>query len=212
MNGRRDRRALAGEVRDWRTVSFVGARASRMPVGLACRVRIDVTFRFADDPRRPRPGRDTANLMPAAKALVDGLTPSKPLYKTIEAYGRRTKVQTGATIGYGFVVDDRPAHVDGPHLHIGDPLDWTAFGPTCDVAMRVEVIPPACLHTPRCPAADSRVPEAARAVVYHPEQGWTLLCNGVKLFGDGGVLIPSGPVPALPANRGPALHRTVVTR
>jgi hypothetical protein len=29
-------------------------------------------------------------------------------------------------------------------------------------------------------------------VVSHPEQGWSLLCNGVVLFEDAGALLPSG--------------------
>jgi hypothetical protein len=28
--------------------------------------------------------------------------------------------------------------------------------------------------------------------VSHPEQGWSLLCNGVVLFDDAGALLPSG--------------------
>ena len=36
-----------------------------------------------------------------------------------------------------------------------------------------------CQHQPRCP--QSRAPDhlAARIVAAHPEQGWTMLCNGV---------------------------------
>jgi hypothetical protein len=26
----------------------------------------------------------------------------------------------------------------------------------------------------------------------HPEQGWSLLCNGVVVFDDGGALLPDG--------------------
>jgi hypothetical protein len=26
----------------------------------------------------------------------------------------------------------------------------------------------------------------------HPEQGWSLLCNGIVLFDDAGVLLPGG--------------------
>jgi hypothetical protein len=33
---------------------------------------------------------------------------------------------------------------------------------------------------------------AARAVVRRPEQGWSLLCNGVVLFEDAGELLPDG--------------------
>lgn len=39
-----------------------------------------------------------------------------------------------------------------------------------------------CSHTPACPAADSTDREAARVVAAHPEQGWSLLCNGVFVF------------------------------
>jgi hypothetical protein len=33
---------------------------------------------------------------------------------------------------------------------------------------------------------------AARAMISHPEQGWSLLCNGVVLFDDAGALLPGG--------------------
>jgi Family of unknown function (DUF5999) len=46
-----------------------------------------------------------------------------------------------------------------------------------------------CTHTPRCP--DARAPDRtlARVLASHPEQGWSLLCNGVVLFDDLGELI-----------------------
>ena len=55
-----------------------------------------------------------------------------------------------------------------------------------------------CTHHPTCP--DPAAPDrgAAVAVRPHPEQGWTLLCNGVVVFDDGGELAPDGRVrPAL---------------
>lgn len=33
---------------------------------------------------------------------------------------------------------------------------------------------------------------AARVAVSHPEQGWSMLCNGVVLFDDAGGLLPDG--------------------
>jgi hypothetical protein len=33
---------------------------------------------------------------------------------------------------------------------------------------------------------------AARALARHPEQGWSLLCNGIVLFDDAGALLPGG--------------------
>ncbi|MFG2351931.1 DUF5999 family protein [Streptomyces phaeochromogenes] len=51
-----------------------------------------------------------------------------------------------------------------------------------------------CLHTPPCPTADRPDREAARVVAAHPEQGWSLLCNGALRFDDGGELLPDGRV------------------
>lgn len=49
-----------------------------------------------------------------------------------------------------------------------------------------------CPHTPACPAAEAADHEAAVPVASHPEQGWSLLCNGVVLFEDTGELLPDG--------------------
>jgi hypothetical protein len=40
-------------------------------------------------------------------------------------------------------------------------------------------------------------------VVSHPEQGWSLLCNGVVVFDDTGELLPDG---AMIAPHRPAAH------
>jgi len=54
--------------------------------------------------------------------------------------------------------------------------------------------PVTCQHTPQCPGADSPDGAAARVVAYHPQQGWSLLCNGVVVFEDSGALLPDGTV------------------
>ncbi len=51
-----------------------------------------------------------------------------------------------------------------------------------------------CRHEPRCPGADAPDREAAHTVATHPEQGWSLLCNGVLLFEDTGEVLPNGEV------------------
>ena len=51
-----------------------------------------------------------------------------------------------------------------------------------------------CPHEPRCPYADAPDRDAAHTVVCHPEQGWSLLCNGVVVFEDTGELLPDGRV------------------
>ena len=49
-----------------------------------------------------------------------------------------------------------------------------------------------CPHNPPCPDASAPDREAAHTIASHPEQGWSLLCNGVILFDDTGELLPGG--------------------
>ena len=49
-----------------------------------------------------------------------------------------------------------------------------------------------CPHQPPCPLADRPDRDSARTIAFHPEQGWSLLCNGVILFDDTGELLPDG--------------------
>ena len=51
-----------------------------------------------------------------------------------------------------------------------------------------------CPHTPQCPEPHGPDREAARTIISHPEQGWSLLCNGVVIFEDTGELLPGGAV------------------
>jgi uncharacterized protein DUF5999 len=62
-----------------------------------------------------------------------------------------------------------------------------------------------CQHQPPCPDARAADHDAARTVSAHPEQGWSLLCNGVVVFDDTGELLPDGQ-PVAP-HRGPAHHQ-----
>ena len=62
-----------------------------------------------------------------------------------------------------------------------------------------------CQHQPRCPQWPAPDHLAARIATGHPEQGWSMLCNGVIVFDDGGELLPDGravapdrPAPAVP--------------
>jgi hypothetical protein len=56
-----------------------------------------------------------------------------------------------------------------------------------------------CQHQPRCPDVLALDRLAARVVAGHPEQGWSLLCNGIVLFDDAGALLPGGRVIGPPA-------------
>jgi hypothetical protein len=61
-----------------------------------------------------------------------------------------------------------------------------------------------CQHQPACPPADAVDRGAAHVVASRPEQGWSLLCNGVVLFDDTGALLPGG--------QSIAPHRSAVTK
>ncbi len=50
--------------------------------------------------------------------------------------------------------------------------------------------PPGCQHSPPCPTADAPDHDAAHVIAAHPEQGWSLLCNGVIVFEDTGEILP----------------------
>ena len=49
-----------------------------------------------------------------------------------------------------------------------------------------------CTHVPHCPDALGADRDAAHVIAGHPEQGWSLLCNGVVLFEDSGEILPDG--------------------
>ena len=63
-----------------------------------------------------------------------------------------------------------------------------------------------CQHQPPCPPADAPDREAAHVMASHPEQGWSLLCNGVVVFEDTGALLPDGR--SIPPHR--QAHLTVI--
>lgn len=47
-----------------------------------------------------------------------------------------------------------------------------------------------CQHSPICPSAFDPDHDAAKVLSSHPEQGWSLLCNGVVVFDDTGEILP----------------------
>ena len=67
-----------------------------------------------------------------------------------------------------------------------------------------------CSHRPQCPKADARDFAAAHVVTPHPEQGWSLLCNGVVLFEDAGAILPDGR--AVPPRRAVSPRQAVPPR
>ncbi len=83
-------------------------------------------------------------------------------------------------------------HWEQTDTHTGDGMNSSEIRSTDTTPQRK--IPAMCQHQPPCPSADSADREAARLVAHHPEQGWSLLCNGVLLFEDTGELLPDGQI------------------
>jgi hypothetical protein len=61
-----------------------------------------------------------------------------------------------------------------------------------DVRLSSHIALRPCTHVPTCPGADGPDRDAAHVIASHPEQGWSLLCNGVVLFEDCGEILPNG--------------------
>jgi len=61
-----------------------------------------------------------------------------------------------------------------------------------DVRLASHIAARACGHVPVCPGADGPDRDAAHVIASHPEQGCSLLCNGVVLFEDSGEILPNG--------------------
>ena len=66
-----------------------------------------------------------------------------------------------------------------------------------------------CQHQPPCPPADAVDRGAARVLISRPEQGWSLLCNGIVMFEDTGALLPGGQ--SIPPHR-PAVTKVPALR
>jgi hypothetical protein len=52
-----------------------------------------------------------------------------------------------------------------------------------------------CRHQHRCPPANGSDRLAAVVIAAHPEQGWSLLCNGVITFDDTGAIAAQHVIP-----------------
>jgi hypothetical protein len=127
-NDRRHKMAEAKLIKSWRAAAFVAAQVEHLPRGLA-RVRIDAVAHFRGRP----PVRDRSNLSPTLKAVIDGLGPAREI--------RRKGVIVGTSIGYGLIPDDDDAHLDGPHLLIGDPLPPRAYSGPGELILTITELP-----------------------------------------------------------------------
>jgi Family of unknown function (DUF5999) len=71
-------------------------------------------------------------------------------------------------------------------------------------AATVTPAPAAPRHSPcQCPGPYAPGRLAAAVIASHPEQGWSLLCNGIIYFEDTGAILPGG-IALAPHRSGPA--------
>ena len=61
-----------------------------------------------------------------------------------------------------------------------------------------------CQHLPPCPPRQALEHRGALIVAEHWDQGWSLLCNGVIIFDDGGEFVPAPPGGTMNRPRPPA--------
>ncbi len=87
----------AGVVRSWREMVVVACKKAHAPKSIEWPVRVHVIAYYIHH----APVRDSWNLAPTVKALVDGLTP----FRTFVRRGRRG-VQVVTFPGYGLLPDD----------------------------------------------------------------------------------------------------------
>lgn len=95
-------------VRTWRAATKQYATQARLPQGLR-RVRIDIMARF----QGAGPVRDTRNLEPTIKAVIDGLGPQR--VRTVQGVRH-------VSPGYGLVPDDSDRYVVMGETVIGPKL------------------------------------------------------------------------------------------
>lgn len=159
-NDRRKAIAKSGDIKQWRHAIAVAAMRQGLPAGQVERIRLDVELRFADRPDRPTPAREASNYNGGAtgKALLDGLTPPKPIRR--RPFPAAAVATVGHTIGCGLIPDDKDRNVDGPYLTIGEPLEWWPAAPSATVRVTITVLEP--LPAPERPARPARRTRAAR--------------------------------------------------
>lgn len=75
-----------------------------------------------------------------------------------------------------------------------------ALAPRAATGTAPNARPVLCRHEPACPPSDAADRYRAHVIASHPEQGWSLLCNGVIVFDDLGALLPGSEL--IPAQRG----------
>ncbi len=122
MNDRRSWRKVGADRKVWREAAYLAFQQAKLPKGIDCRVRVDVTFRF----RGRAPGLDRANLPSTAKVCLDAATPRRE-----QPWKDGVRIQ----LGVGFLQGDSDRWVDGPYLHKGEKLPPLKGGPIGEVTL-----------------------------------------------------------------------------
>jgi hypothetical protein len=71
--------------------------------------------------------------------------------------------------------------------------EGVAMTAVCELSPLVDLNNWVCRHEgKKCPSANDPDRDSARRLASHPEQGWSLLCNGTILYADYGDTEPTG--------------------
>lgn len=111
VNQRRDRRAQAGDVKEWRKAGRQFCQHAKVP--RLSRAAVTAVVRFPDD----RVRRDAPNVYPSIKAAVDG-----------------------ALVDAGVVADDNDSYVTALHILPGDPIPVRPYGPAGELVLTIREV------------------------------------------------------------------------
>jgi crossover junction endodeoxyribonuclease RusA len=110
VNQRRDRRAQAGDVKEWRKAGRTFCQQARVP--RLAQAELTAVVRFPDD----RVRRDAPNVYPSIKAAVDGV------------------------VDAGVVADDNDSYITALHILPGDPIPARPYGPAGELLLTIREV------------------------------------------------------------------------
>jgi hypothetical protein len=147
-NDRRGRWGNASAIATWRGTAYTVALQEKLPKHLR-RARIDIVVWPAHE-------KDTRNLEPLCKAIVDGFGP--PFLRKPNA---KTGYKGASAPGYELIPNDDRKHLDGHHLHVLDPQP--PRGRVLVVITDLSDVPEGRTWTPELPTSTGRRIRVKRA-------------------------------------------------
>jgi hypothetical protein len=129
--------------------------------------------------------------------MIDKAGRTAPVAGGVAVIGTCPPVRTTSSGGTAILVVSAATQIKDSNAHrllAMDPPSKEASVNTFEITAERSPLRAAlpCPHHPRCPSAEKPNRDLAHIRIAHPEQGWSLLCNGVIVFDDTGELLPDG--------------------